>query len=77
MAILKLISSGKKKIIDRRSKKGGICYKAKCEICGTIFYPSRSDAMYCSASCVQKAVRDRKAEKKTKKVLPAKKKSSK
>jgi len=66
MAILKLIRKGKAKIIDRRSDKG-ICYKAKCEICGGIFYPSRSDAKYCSTNCLQKAKTLRNKQNKAKK----------
>lgn len=49
MAILKYIPPTKK-IIDHRSESGGY-YEAKCENCGTIFYPERSNAKYCSPNC--------------------------
>jgi len=78
MGIIKLIRVGKVKVIDRRSEKG-ICYKAKCDVCDRIFYPSRNDARYCSQNCAQIAQRNRQGTKipGTKKTIPAKKKSSK
>lgn len=49
MAILNYVPP-KKKIIDHRSPEGGY-YNAKCEVCGTEFYPKRSNAKYCSPNC--------------------------
>lgn len=40
----------KKNIIDRRSDEGGY-YVASCECCGTEFYPTRSNARFCSSNC--------------------------
>lgn len=39
-----------KKIVDNRSPEGGY-YIAKCEICGTEFYPQRGNAKYCTPNC--------------------------
>lgn len=49
MTILKYVPP-KKNIVDRRSENGGY-YEAQCENCGTIFYPERSNAKYCSPNC--------------------------
>lgn len=49
MAILKYVPPTKK-IIDKRSPDGGY-YEAECEICGTKFYPERSNAKYCNPNC--------------------------
>ena len=40
----------KKEIIDRRTEDGGY-YIAECDVCGGEFYPTRSNAKYCSKSC--------------------------
>jgi len=40
----------KKKLLDKRKDDGGY-YTAKCENCGTTFYPERSNAKYCSPNC--------------------------
>jgi hypothetical protein len=39
-----------KKVIDKRSDKGDY-YKAKCDVCGTEFYPKRRSAKYCTPNC--------------------------
>lgn len=39
-----------KKIIDNRKPEGGY-YEADCEVCGTKFYPERSNAKYCTPNC--------------------------
>jgi|TARA_B110000259_G_C13986565_1_gene390691 hypothetical protein len=49
MGVLKYIPK-RKEILDRRSVDGGY-YEAECDVCGTTFYPSRSNAKYCSRSC--------------------------
>jgi hypothetical protein len=49
MAILKYIPPTKK-IVDNRNPNGGF-YEAKCEVCGTDFYPTRSSAKYCTPNC--------------------------
>lgn len=49
MPILKYVPPVKK-IIDRRKPEGGY-YVAKCEVCGTEFYPERSNAKYCTGNC--------------------------
>lgn len=38
------------KIIDFRKPEGGY-YVASCDVCGTEFYPKRSNAKYCSDKC--------------------------
>lgn len=58
MAILKYIPI-KKEVIDRRTTDGGY-YIAVCENCGNEFYPKRSNAMYCSRSCLVMAYRAKK-----------------
>lgn len=40
----------KTKLLDKRNENGGY-YTAKCENCGTTFYPQRSNAKYCTANC--------------------------
>ena len=45
-------------IRDRRKPDGGY-YNAKCDVCGREFYPSRSNAKYCSQVCSQMAYRKR------------------
>jgi hypothetical protein len=57
MGILKYIPK-KKNIIDRRSDDGGY-YEAECDVCGTIYYPKRSNGKYCSHSCSIRAYRER------------------
>lgn len=49
MPILKYVPP-KQKIVDHRNADGGY-YEAACENCGTIFYPERSNAKYCSPNC--------------------------
>lgn len=49
MAILKYVPPTKK-IIDNRKPEGGY-YEAECEVCGTKFYPERSNAKYCTPNC--------------------------
>src|ERR1017187_2143943 len=49
MAILQYVPPTKK-IIDNRKPEGGY-YVAKCEVCGTEFYPERSNAKYCTRNC--------------------------
>ena len=46
----------KQKIIDYRNENGGY-YEALCEICGTPFYPNRSNAKYCNPNCALHAHR--------------------
>jgi hypothetical protein len=53
MAVISFIPK-KKTIKDNRNPDGGY-YIAKCELCGTEFYPKRSSAKYCSQSCRSKA----------------------
>jgi endogenous inhibitor of DNA gyrase (YacG/DUF329 family) len=40
----------KLKLIDNRSPDGGY-YTANCDICGTEYYPKRSNSKYCSPKC--------------------------
>jgi len=40
----------KKNIHDNRTPNGGY-YTAKCDNCGTVFYPKRSNAKYCTPNC--------------------------
>jgi hypothetical protein len=49
MAILRYVPPTKK-IIDNRKPEGGY-YEAECEVCGTKFYPERSNAKYCTSNC--------------------------
>jgi CRISPR/Cas system-associated protein Cas10 (large subunit of type III CRISPR-Cas system) len=49
MAIIKFIPA-KSTIRDNRSEDGGY-YVATCNVCGTEFYPKRSNAKYCSNKC--------------------------
>ena len=51
----------KKEIKDHRSNDGNF-YLAKCDLCGTEFYPKRNNAKYCSTSCMKLAYRTRVAE---------------
>jgi hypothetical protein len=37
-------------IRDNRNKGKGY-YDANCEVCGTLFYPKRSNAKYCTTKC--------------------------
>lgn len=60
MGIQKYIPK-KKNIIDRRTPDGGY-YEAVCDDCGTVFYPKRSNARYCSHSCTVAAMRKRNLE---------------
>jgi hypothetical protein len=50
MAILRYIPI-KKQVIDKRSEEGGF-YEAECDECHNPFYPKRSNARYCSRSCL-------------------------
>lgn len=49
MAILKY-NPPVTEIRDNRNKGKGY-YDAKCEVCGTLFYPKRSNAKYCTTKC--------------------------
>jgi len=49
MAIKKFIP-GPKKIIDHRGNPHGF-YEAVCDVCGTIYYPKRSNSKYCNSKC--------------------------
>jgi len=49
MTILKYIPA-EQNIIDYRGKNVGY-YEATCDVCGTLFYPRRSDTKYCTAGC--------------------------
>ena len=40
----------KLKLIDYRSPEGGF-YTANCDVCGTEYYPKRSNSKYCSPKC--------------------------
>lgn len=40
----------KLKMIDHRNPEGGY-YTANCDICGTEYYPKRSNSKYCSGKC--------------------------
>lgn len=51
MAILKFVPSPKK-IRDNRSNENGY-YEATCNVCGTVFFPKRSNAKYCTSKCAQ------------------------
>jgi len=61
MAILRYVPK-KKEIIDKRSESGGY-YEAECDECGTIYYPTRANAKYCSRSCQVMAYRSGKTKK--------------
>lgn len=50
MAIIRYIPI-KKQVIDKRSEEGGF-YEAECDQCHNVFYPKRSNARYCSRSCL-------------------------
>ncbi|MFN7611495.1 MAG: hypothetical protein ACK5QX_11260 [bacterium] len=50
----------KKEVIDNRSNEGGY-YTAVCDECGNDFFPKRSNAMYCSRSCLVMAYRKKKS----------------
>jgi hypothetical protein len=50
MAILRYIPI-KKQVIDKRTEEGGF-YEAECDECHNPFYPKRSNARYCSRSCL-------------------------
>ncbi len=50
----------KKEVIDNRSNEGGY-YTAVCDECGNEFFPKRSNAMYCSRSCLVMAYRKKKS----------------
>lgn len=50
----------KKTILDHRKPDGGY-YTAKCDVCGTDFYPLRSSAKYCSPKCAVSNHRSEKA----------------
>mgnify|MGYP001614095094 FL=1 len=45
-------------ITDNRSADGGY-YEAICDICGTMFYPVRSNARYCCNRCINVDYRKR------------------
>jgi hypothetical protein len=62
MGVLRYIPR-KKEIIDRRSSEGGY-YESECDHCGSIYYPKRSSAKFCSRSCTVMAYRMTKNEKK-------------
>lgn len=49
MAILKY-NPPPTEIRDNRNQGKGY-YDAKCEVCGTLFYPKRSNAKYCTTKC--------------------------
>ena len=49
MAILRYVPPTKK-IVDNRKPEGGY-YEAECEVCGTKYYPERSNAKYCTPNC--------------------------
>lgn len=55
MGVIKYIQ--KKKIVTDRRKADGGYYEAECNECGGQFYPTRSNAIYCSKSCQQMAWR--------------------
>ncbi len=50
MGVLRYIPKVKE-VIDNRSPDGGF-YEAECDECSNIFYPKRSNAKYCSRSCL-------------------------
>lgn len=62
----------KKEVIDNRTSEGGY-YHAICDECGNEFYPKRSNAKYCSRSCLVMAYRKNKSEIKPKKAEETKK----
>lgn len=62
MPILRYIPP-KKTIVDRRTSEGGY-YQAECDHCGSIFYPKRCTAKFCSRSCTVMAYRLTKSAKK-------------
>ena len=49
MPILKKVVP-QSKVKDYRDS-GHVFFEAKCDYCGTIFYPARRTAMYCSKRC--------------------------
>ena len=51
----------KNKINDHRNENGGY-YTAKCEVCGTEFFPLRSNAKYCNPNCAVTQHRKTRAE---------------
>lgn len=55
MGILRYIPKVKE-VIDNRSSEGGF-YEAECDECNNPFYPKRSNAKYCSRSCLVMAYR--------------------
>jgi hypothetical protein len=55
MGVLRYIPR-KKEIIDRRSADGGY-YESECDHCGSIYYPKRSSAKFCSRACTVMAYR--------------------
>jgi hypothetical protein len=76
MAVISYVPP-KKEIIDRRSPEGNY-YVAKCDLCGTDFYPKRKNAKFCSVSCMKLSFRNKQDEMKRsgnapkKKVVPGK-----
>lgn len=60
MAINKFIP-GQLKIIDHRGSSTGY-YEAVCDICGTVYYPKRSNSKYCNSKCAVVAHRKAMAE---------------
>jgi len=61
----------KSKEKDNRSEDGGY-YTAKCDVCGTVFYPKNRSAKYCSTNCLVTAYRRRRKAKESK-IKPPKK----
>lgn len=49
------------KVVDHRNENGGY-YTAKCDKCGTEFYPKKSNAKYCTPNCAVISHRKAKAE---------------
>jgi hypothetical protein len=47
-----------KAVKDCRSPDGGYCV-AKCDVCGTMFWPKRTTAKYCKRMCAVKAYKQR------------------
>lgn len=70
MAILKFVPSPKK-IRDNRSNDNGY-YEATCNSCGTLFFPKRSNAKYCTPKCAVDAHRTAVASGEKKIVIPKK-----
>ena len=66
----------KKNIHDNRTPNGGY-YTAKCDNCGTEFYPKRSNAKYCTPNCALISHRQAVASGKTAKIEKQKAKKSK